>query len=182
MHSMETHKHHCSDIFVLFQVLGFTQAMTNPNPPPVVNKARTIGFAAFGAFAVSLALGPSLGVGGHAPFLFGLGNLPTDWVQSLPFVSHAEPVNALSIPTWAIHFSSVFEYLFAMNLVWNYSKATGNETWKGLTWGMLPLHASGICACTVSEDGMYRHPSSRVEFGWGCLPTQNIVCSLLRKV
>jgi len=160
--------------FVLFQVLGFTQAMTNPNPPPVLNKARTIGFAAFGAFALSLALGPSLGVGGHAPFLFGLGNLPTDWVQSLPFVSHTEPVNALSIPTWAIHFSSVFEYLFAMNLVWNYSKATGNETWKGLTWGMLPLHASGICACTVSEDGM--------QFGWGYLPTQKHCLLTLTKI
>lgn len=35
-----------------------------------------------------------------------------------------------------------------MNIIWNYSKTTGNETWKGLTWGMLPLHASGIAACT----------------------------------
>jgi hypothetical protein len=57
-------------------------------------------------------------------------------------------VNALSIPTWAIHFSSVFEWLFAMDLIWKFSKSTGNETWKGLTWGMLPLHASGIAACT----------------------------------
>jgi len=25
---------------------------------------------------------------------------------------------------------------------------TGNEKWKGLTWGMIPLHASGVAACT----------------------------------
>jgi hypothetical protein len=35
-----------------------------------------------------------------------------------------------------------------MDIIWNYSKTTGNETWKGLTWGMLPLHASGVAACT----------------------------------
>ena len=133
----------------MIQVLGFTQAMTNPNPPPA-KKGRIIGFAAFGAFVASLALGTSIGLDVHTPFLFGLGNLPTDWVQSLPFVTHAEPANALSIPTWAIHFSSVIEYVFAMNLVWNFAEATKNETWKGLTWGMLPLHASGFCACTVS--------------------------------
>ena len=31
----------------------------------------------------------------------------------------------------------------AAGLVWDYAEATGNERWKGLTWGMLPLHASG---------------------------------------
>lgn len=35
-----------------------------------------------------------------------------------------------------------------MDIIWNYAKTTGNEKWKGLTWGMLPLHASGIAACT----------------------------------
>jgi hypothetical protein len=61
---------------------------------------------------------------------------------------HSEPANALSIPTWAIHFSSVFEFLFAMDVIWKFAEATDNPKWKGLTWGMLPLHASGICACT----------------------------------
>ncbi|EKX46150.1 hypothetical protein GUITHDRAFT_70958, partial [Guillardia theta CCMP2712] len=56
--------------------------------------------------------------------------------------------NALSIPTWAIHFSSVFEWIFAMRLVWDYADASKDQTWKGLTWGMLPLHASGVAACT----------------------------------
>lgn len=76
---------------------------------------------------------------------------------ALPWVTHSEPINALSIPTWAIHFSSVIEYLVAMNLVWKYSEVTGNERWKGLTWGMLPLHASGICACTYH---FFYNPSS----------------------
>ncbi len=61
---------------------------------------------------------------------------------------HSEPVNALSIPTWAIHFSSVFEFLFAMDIIWKFASTTDNPKWKGLTWGMLPLHASGIAACT----------------------------------
>lgn len=44
-----------------------------------------------------------------------------------------------------------------MNLIWNFSKTTGNDTWKGLTWGMLPLHASGIAACTYH---FFYNPSS----------------------
>eukprot|EP00959_Pyramimonas_sp_CCMP1952_P269271 5629329-Pyramimonas_sp.AAC.2 len=38
--------------------------------------------------------------------------------------------------------------LVAMGLVWQYADVCGNPKWKGLTWGMLPLHTSGICACT----------------------------------
>ena len=72
-------------------------------------------------------------------------------------VMHSEPANALSIPTWAIHFSSVFEFLFAMDIIWKFAETTNNEKWKGLTWGMLPLHASGICACTYH---FFYNPSS----------------------
>ena len=36
--------------------------------------------------------------------------------------AYEEPENALSVPTWAIHFSSVFEWMFAMRLVWDYSE------------------------------------------------------------
>jgi hypothetical protein len=38
--------------------------------------------------------------------------------------------------------------MVAMDLVWKYGDATGRPEWKGLTWGMLPLHASSLCACT----------------------------------
>ena len=93
-------------------------------------------------------------------------------------VTHTEPANALSLPTWAIHFSSVFEFLIAMQLVWNFSKPAGNEKWKGLTWGMLPLHASGICACTYH---FFFNPSVlqflvTMQAGFTCLG--NITCAI----
>jgi hypothetical protein len=138
-------------------VIGLKQAMTNPNPPSM-NLGRNVALGVAGLFVSAMAIGPSLlNIEGHAPFVFGIGNLPIDFVQSLSFVSHNEPINALSIPTWAIHFSSVIEYVFAMNLIWDYATTTRNPKWKGLTWGMLPLHASGICACTYH---FFYNPSS----------------------
>jgi hypothetical protein len=126
--------------------LGFKGASTgNPVQP---SKGRNVALGLGAAFGALCAFGPSMGLPGHAPFMFGIGDLPADTVFSLPWVVHTEPENALSIPTWAIHFSSVFEYLFAMQLIWDYAEITDNPKWKGLTWGMLPLHASGICACT----------------------------------
>ena len=125
-----------------------------------------------------MALGPSLGFEVHSPFLFGAGGLSESAVFSLPWVNHMEPENALSIPTWAIHFSSVIEYLIAMNLVWKFSDVTGNEKWKGLTWGMLPLHASGICACTYH---FFYNPSSLqflVEMQAGFTLLGNITCMI----
>ena len=121
--------------------------MTKPEQP-TLPLGRNIAFASAAGFAAACALGPTLGFEAHSPFLFGLGDLSADTVASIPFITHAEPVNALSMPTWIIHFSSVIEYLIAMNLVWKFSEVTENEKWKGLTFGMLPLHASGVCACT----------------------------------
>jgi len=66
----------------------------------------------------------------------------------LASAAHVEPSNALSFPTWIIHTSSVLEWLVAMALVWQYAEYSGKSKWKGLTWGMLPLQASGFCACT----------------------------------
>mmetsp|Transcript_9182 Transcript_9182/g.15197 ORF Transcript_9182/g.15197 Transcript_9182/m.15197 type:complete len:553 (+) Transcript_9182:54-1712(+) len=142
-------------------VLGFREAMTNPSFQESGSKyGNTPKFIAGGialAFAVACALGTKIGFEGHSAFLFGIGNLPADTVTSLPFVMHSEPDNALSIPTWAIHCSSVIEFLFAMDITWKFAETTGNEKWKGLTWGMLPLHASGICACTYH---FFYNPSS----------------------
>jgi hypothetical protein len=59
-----------------------------------------------------------------------------------------EPANALSLPTWAIHVSSVAEWLVAMSLAWRYADAVNDPRWKGLTWGMLPALGSAMCACT----------------------------------
>ncbi|KAF8380410.1 hypothetical protein HHK36_027896 [Tetracentron sinense] len=59
-----------------------------------------------------------------------------------------EPQNALSLPTWAIHVSSVVEWITAMGLVWQYGEKSGYESWKGLSWGMVPLLGGAFCACT----------------------------------
>eukprot|EP00549_Striatella_unipunctata_P000975 CAMPEP_0118680340 /NCGR_PEP_ID=MMETSP0800-20121206/4308_1 /TAXON_ID=210618 ORGANISM="Striatella unipunctata, Strain CCMP2910" /NCGR_SAMPLE_ID=MMETSP0800 /ASSEMBLY_ACC=CAM_ASM_000638 /LENGTH=536 /DNA_ID=CAMNT_0006576473 /DNA_START=70 /DNA_END=1680 /DNA_ORIENTATION=+ len=131
-------------------VLGFRNASIDTpsewaQEKPDLPKMVALGIA--GIFALGCFVGPAL-FGPHSPFLFGLGDLPTSISNIFPWVAYGEPDNALSIPTWAIHFSSVFEFLFAMNVVWDYSTVTQNESWKGLTWGMLPLHASGIAACT----------------------------------
>jgi len=58
--------------------------------------------------------------------------------------------NALSVPTWGVHIFSLVEWLLAMGLVWDYAECDrgNNRGWRTLTWGMLPLHASGICAIT----------------------------------
>ncbi|XP_021293762.1 uncharacterized protein LOC110423747 isoform X1 [Herrania umbratica] len=60
----------------------------------------------------------------------------------------SEPANALSLPTWAIHVSSVVEWITAMALVWKYGEKSGFESWKGLSWGMVPLLGGAFCACT----------------------------------
>lgn len=79
--------------------------------------------------------------------------LMTVAVSLLAFVNtlamlHVEPGNALSLPTWMVHSSSLLEWLAAMGLIWKYADITGRQQWKGLVWGMIPLHTSGICACT----------------------------------
>jgi len=61
---------------------------------------------------------------------------------------HMEPSNALSLPTWAVHTSSVIEWLAGMGLMWRYGEVSGNSRWKGMTWGMLPCLGSAMCACT----------------------------------
>ncbi|CAA0838851.1 Unknown protein [Striga hermonthica] len=60
----------------------------------------------------------------------------------------SEPSNALSLPTWAVHVSSVVEWATAMALVWRYGEKSGYEAWKGLSWGMVPLLGGALCACT----------------------------------
>ncbi len=79
------------------------------------------------------------------------------WPEVAAAALHVEPGNALSVPTWAVHVASVAEWLIAMDLVWRYGNASGRPAWKGLSWGMLPLHASSLCACTYHL--FYNSPS-----------------------
>jgi len=57
-------------------------------------------------------------------------------------------MNALSIPTWIVHISSVLEWLGAMALVWRFAGVTNQPQWRWLVWAMLPALASAFCACT----------------------------------
>ena len=72
-------------------------------------------------------------------------------VSSPPLIAsakHGEPDNALSLPTWVIHTSSLIEWLVAMSLIWNYADVKKRPSYKGMTWGMVTSHASGLAACT----------------------------------
>ena len=70
---------------------------------------------------------------------------------------HAEPLNALSIPTWIVHASSILEWLVAMKLIFEHAVTSGNPRWRGMTWAMVPSHTSGLCACTYHL--FYNSPS-----------------------
>jgi len=159
-------------------VWGLKEASTSPDQTPVgIPRLATIG--SFGLFAAGCAFGPgTIGWEAHTGFMAGIGDLSTATVESLPWVTHTEPINGLTIPTWAIHFSSVIEYLIAMDLVWKYAEVTNNEKWKGMTWGMLPLHASGVCACTYH---FFYNPSSLqfvVSAQAGLTLLGNITCAI----
>ncbi|XP_058104683.1 uncharacterized protein LOC131248420 [Magnolia sinica] len=70
------------------------------------------------------------------------------YAAEFPSIPLNEPTNALSLPTWAIHVSSVVEWITAMVLVWQYGEKSGHDSWKGLSWGMVPLLGGAFCACT----------------------------------
>ena len=57
-------------------------------------------------------------------------------------------MTALSIPTWMVHVSSVFEWIAAIWLIWVYATVSQNLAWRALSWGMLPALISAMCACT----------------------------------
>ena len=116
----------------LFIVLGFRRAVAGADASfkdESVSKLFSVSWA--GPAAVALA-GAALS-GGAGGMLAGM---------------HAEPGNALSLPTWMVHVSSLIEWLAAMGLIWRYAETTGNPRWKGLTVAMVPFHTSGLCACT----------------------------------
>jgi len=131
----------------LYVASGYRNALAG-EPDPEGSSFRYPGFLIFALVAAATAAGPSLGFEQHSAFAFGLGNLAENPLADVFDFVRAEPANALSIPTWAIHFSSVFEWLFAMKFVSQYAEATGNNRWRWFTYGMLPLHASGVAACS----------------------------------
>ena len=131
----------------LLIVFGLNEALAKREPPPKIGCLAALGYAAICFVFVALGV-TTFAFETHSQLLGGFGNLSSSWTSRLPWTIHAEPKNALSVPTWIVHFSSVYEYLFAMNLIWKFASCTENTTWKGLTWAMVPLHASSICAIT----------------------------------
>lgn len=57
-------------------------------------------------------------------------------------------MNALSLPTWIIHVSSVLEWMAAMWFVWLFAGVTQRPVWRWLAVGMLPALISAMAACT----------------------------------
>jgi len=125
-------------------VLGFRASLTSSSEEAAATTDRLrIAATTFGALAAfsAVSLFAAGGATVHTPWLGGIGNLPAGMYSG-------EPPNALSVPTWTIHTSSLVEWLVAMGLAWRYAKFSGQPQWRGVTWGMLPLHTSGIVACT----------------------------------
>lgn len=101
--------------------------------------------------AVATAVVPAYsGATVHTPYLGGFLDLSPEASHFMQTTLGAqqEPENALSIATWIIHISSLVEFLVAMGFCWKWADVVDNPKWKGLTWGLLPLHSSGITACT----------------------------------
>jgi hypothetical protein len=57
-------------------------------------------------------------------------------------------MNALSLPTWVIHVSSVLEWMAAMWFVWLFASVTQRPVWRWLAMAMLPALVSAMAACT----------------------------------
>eukprot|EP00440_Ansanella_granifera_P028826 gb/GFBE01031309.1/.p1 GENE.gb/GFBE01031309.1/~~gb/GFBE01031309.1/.p1 ORF type:complete len:492 (+),score=88.27 gb/GFBE01031309.1/:1-1476(+) len=129
----------CTNIMI---VLGFRGALLGDKDMADNSVVRNVALVWLATVIATLASGiPVFGFEAHTPFLSGLGALPAESFA-------AEPVNALSIPNWMVHWSTVFEFLLAMSLAWRYGDASGNQKWKGLTWGMFPSSISSVCALT----------------------------------
>jgi hypothetical protein len=96
------------------------------------------------ALAAITAFVPGLmGAEVHTPYLNGFLDIPFQLSAK-----HPEPENALTVACWIIHISSLVEFLVAMGFCWRWADISNNPKWRGLTWGLLPLHSSGITACT----------------------------------
>ena len=137
------------------QALGYREAVNDgdvvasASPPESFSSydpmVKLVGLLTFVAFLT--AFFPAIdGAGVHTPYLGGFMDIPS---AALPGDSpHAEPDNALTVATWIIHVTSLVEFLVAMGFCWRWADIVDQPRWKGLTWGLLPLHTSGIVACT----------------------------------
>jgi len=140
----------------LVTVVAFRQALEArekglPSPKTATSYApMTWLVGGLTALATATVLAPALSNPSvHTPYLNGYLDLPFSMTDVFGDGSaNPEPENALTIATWIIHVSSLVEFLVAMGFCWRWADVVQNTKWKGLTWGLLPLHSSGITACT----------------------------------
>ena len=135
----------------LVTVVAFRQALTaKEQGSPMPESATSYGpmtwlVAGLTAVAGATAIVPALSNPSvHTPYLGGFLDLPFSLIS---IGANPEPENALTVACWIIHVSSLVEFLVAMGFAWRWADVVSNPRWKGLTWGLLPLHSSGITAC-----------------------------------
>jgi len=127
----------CTNLMI---VVGFRSALAGDKYMVDSSAVKTVAFMWLAAVMFVLASGVGLwGFQAHTPFLAGFGVFDVGSFGT-------EPVNALSVPNWVVHWSTVLEFFFAMSLAWQYADASGNPRWKGLTWGMFSSSISSVCA------------------------------------
>jgi len=95
---------------VLFNSNTFSNSMlVEPLATSVTSLAAVASSSSSPKEAVEVALWAGLGV--HSPFLGGVGDLPAEWLSEGGLLrelgAQAEPINALTVPTWMIHTSSL---------------------------------------------------------------------------
>ncbi|XP_018458519.2 uncharacterized protein LOC108829354 [Raphanus sativus] len=114
-----------------------------PSPSPLVSQLRGRSLT-----HDPISLSGLVGTGLVAATFMAGGGPDSTAMAAVDALHLSEPANALSLPTWAVHVSSVVEWITAMALVWKYGERKGYESWKGLSWGMVPLLGGALCACT----------------------------------
>ena len=116
----------------LLIIFGFRNALRPAGSNETTSPTTTVGvIIALSAIALQLTA-PEF-----VPSLIS-NNLPPSVLDTLSPLYHAEPSNALSLPTWMVHTSSILEWLTAMRLIWLYADASGNPRWKGMAIAMIP--------------------------------------------
>lgn len=132
----------------LLTVVALKQALRSEGTGPADRVSWPMAGAAciLGAGAVASAAVPAAGgAAQHARYLGGFMDLDLGLALA---GAGGEPANALSVACWVVHVSSLLEWLAAMQLVWFVAERERVPAYKGLTWAMLPLHTSGLIACT----------------------------------
>ena len=135
---------------------GGSTGTSTPEPP-------SESFEALSAPVALLAFAAMAGLGSYGAGQLIHSEIGTRFLTET-LHARAEPKNALSAQTWAVHVSSVAEWALAMRLVARYAKSGDTDTpgddlasWRFLPVAMAPFLASGFAACTFHA--FYNPPS-----------------------